>query len=144
MATANGELQYFVGREDELQALRDFVADPSPGVLLVTGPPGIGKSFLLRKFIQELRESVPGARTVWGRVKLVVKGILKGQLPVALGKPIVVHHRLAVVWDPLGDSPQLVAIQDPATRLDYVVREIAATRYYELPAEAILSQRDKV
>ncbi len=45
MATADDELQYFVGREDELQALRNFVADPSPGVLLVTGPPGISKLY---------------------------------------------------------------------------------------------------
>jgi len=56
MPTANGELQYFVGREDELQALRDFVADSSPGVLLVTGPGGIGKSFLLRQFREEAKE----------------------------------------------------------------------------------------
>jgi len=40
MPTADNELQYFVGREDELQELRNFVADPSPGVLLVTGPEG--------------------------------------------------------------------------------------------------------
>ncbi len=55
MPTADDEVQYFVGREAELQALCDFVADPSPGVLLVTGLPGIGKSFLLRRFAQEAR-----------------------------------------------------------------------------------------
>jgi len=90
MATADGELQYFVGREDELQALRDFVADPSPGVLLVTAPPGFGKSFLLRKFVQKLKERGPGKPRLWE----YVKAIFKGQLPIALGKPIVVHHRI--------------------------------------------------
>ncbi len=55
MPSTDDELEYFVGREDELQALRDFVADPSPGVLLVTGPAGIGKSFLLRKFAEEAK-----------------------------------------------------------------------------------------
>ncbi len=90
MATTNGELQYFVGRETELQALRDFVADPSPGVLLVTGPPGIGKSFLLRKFVEELKKRAPAKKAPQD----YLKATMKGQLPIALGKPIVVHHRL--------------------------------------------------
>ncbi len=90
MATANGELQYFVGREDELQELRNFVADPSPGVLLVTGPEGVGKSFLVHKFVEELKECAPAKNAPQD----YLKATLKGQLPIALGKPIVVHHRL--------------------------------------------------
>jgi hypothetical protein len=44
---------------------------------------------------------------------------------------------LYVVWDPLSDSPELVCIQNPAGRLDHAKREIAAARFYEIPAEAI-------
>lgn len=56
MQFAEDPLEYFVGREEELEALWNFVQDPSPGVLLVTGPVGVGKSFLLRKFAEEARE----------------------------------------------------------------------------------------
>jgi len=41
-----------------------------------------------------------------------------------------------VVWDPLGPSPELVRIQNPAVRLDHAKREIVAARFFEIPAEA--------
>lgn len=44
---------------------------------------------------------------------------------------------LYVVWDPLSEAPELVRIQNPAVRLDHAKREIVATRFYEIPAEAI-------
>jgi hypothetical protein len=44
---------------------------------------------------------------------------------------------LYVVWDPLGEDPEMVYIQDPAARLDHVKREIIAGRFFEIPAEAI-------
>jgi superfamily II DNA or RNA helicase len=44
---------------------------------------------------------------------------------------------LYVVWDPLGENPEMVYIQDPASRLDHVKREIIAGRFFEIPAEAI-------
>lgn len=44
---------------------------------------------------------------------------------------------LYVVWDPLGENPEMVYIQDPAARLDHVKREIIAGRFFEIPAEAI-------
>ena len=46
---------------------------------------------------------------------------------------------LYVVWDPLSESPELVRIQNPAARLDHAKREIVAARYYEIPAEAIVT-----
>jgi hypothetical protein len=44
---------------------------------------------------------------------------------------------LYVVWDPLGESPELVYIQNPAARLDHVKREIISGRYFEIPPEAV-------
>jgi hypothetical protein len=44
---------------------------------------------------------------------------------------------LYVVWDPLGENPEMVYIQDPASRLDHVKREIIAGRFFEIPAEAV-------
>src|SRR6266496_4541682 len=38
------------------------------------------------------------------------------------------HYWLCFVWDPLGQSPDLVAIQNPAKKLDYAKREIMASR----------------
>ncbi len=48
------------------------------------------------------------------------------------------HYWLSVVWDPLGQSPELVAIQNPAQKLDNAKREIIASRYYEIPADSIV------
>lgn len=44
---------------------------------------------------------------------------------------------LYVVWDPLGESPELVRIQNPAVVLDHAKKEIAATRFFEIPAGTI-------
>jgi hypothetical protein len=48
-----------------------------------------------------------------------------------------------VVWDPLGNSPALVRIQNPVAKLDYAKRTIAAARFYEVPAEAIILAENK-
>jgi len=42
-----------------------------------------------------------------------------------------------VVWGTLGDSPELVCSDNPVAKLDHAKREIVATRFYEIPAEAI-------
>ena len=44
---------------------------------------------------------------------------------------------LYVVWDPLGEHPELVRIQNPAARLEHAKREIVAARFFEIPAEAV-------
>ena len=48
---------------------------------------------------------------------------------------------LYVVWSPLSSDPTLDIIQDPATKLDHAKREIVSSRYYEIPADAINTQR---
>jgi hypothetical protein len=44
---------------------------------------------------------------------------------------------LYVVWDPLGEKPELLVIRNPAAKLDHAKKEIVAARYYDIPAEAI-------
>ena len=46
---------------------------------------------------------------------------------------------LYVVWDSLGESPELVRINNPAARLDHAKRGIVAARFFELPAEAVMA-----
>ncbi|GAB4257006.1 MAG: hypothetical protein Kow00129_17240 [Thermoleophilia bacterium] len=48
---------------------------------------------------------------------------------------------LYVVWDPLGHTPELVRIQNPAARLDHAKRQIVAARSFEIPAEAVVAAR---
>jgi SNF2 family DNA or RNA helicase len=75
--------------------------------------------------------------------RVEVKGRMRGQ-PVRLtinewykAQQLAETYWLYVVWDPLGDSPELVRIHDPAAKFDYAKREIVAARFYEIPAEAI-------
>ena len=44
---------------------------------------------------------------------------------------------LYVVWDPLGTSPELMRVHNPAAKLDHAKKEVKATRFYDIPAEAI-------
>lgn len=44
---------------------------------------------------------------------------------------------LYVVWNPLGQNPELVIIRNPAARLDHAKREVVAARFFEIPASAI-------
>ena len=75
--------------------------------------------------------------------RIEVKGWLRGQ-PVRLttnewykAQQLADTYWLYVVWDPLGENPELVKVQNPAARLDHAKREIVAARFFEIPAEAI-------
>ena len=75
--------------------------------------------------------------------RIEVKGRLRGQ-PVRLttnewykAAQLAETYWLYVVWDPLGDSPELVRIHNPVAKLDHAKREIVAARFYEIPAEAV-------
>jgi len=76
--------------------------------------------------------------------RVEVKGRLRGQ-PVRLttnewykAQQLAETYWLYVVWDPLGDSPELVRVHNPAAKLDHAKREIVAARYFEIPAEAVM------
>jgi superfamily II DNA or RNA helicase len=75
--------------------------------------------------------------------RVEVKGRVRGQ-SVRLttnewykAQQLAETYWLYVVWDPLGDSPELASIQNPVAKLDHAKREIAAARFYEISAEAI-------
>ena len=45
---------------------------------------------------------------------------------------------LYVVWDPLSSSPELHVIHNPAKALQHAKREVLATRFFEIAAEAVI------
>jgi hypothetical protein len=77
--------------------------------------------------------------------RIEVKGRMRGQA-VRLttnewyrARQLAETYWLYVVWDPLSKSPELVRIQNPAVRLDHAKREIVAARFFEIPAEAVMT-----
>ena len=76
--------------------------------------------------------------------RIEVKGRKRGQ-PVRLttnewfkARQLGDTYWLYVVWDPLDDpDPAPLMIRNPAKHLDHAKREVAAARYYDLPAEAV-------
>ncbi len=84
------------------------------------------------------RDPVAGVR------RIEVKGRKRGQ-PVRLttnewykAQQLGDTYWLYVVWDPLDDpDPAPLMIRNPAKHLDHAKREVAAARYYDLPAEAV-------
>src|SRR5262249_5616467 len=64
------DVRTFVGRENELDLLRRAFDDTTLGnssCLVIEGESGIGKSFLVRQFIERVRERAPRVAVVRGR-----------------------------------------------------------------------------
>ena len=77
--------------------------------------------------------------------RVEVKGRMRGQ-PIRLttnewykAQQLAETYWLYVVWDPLGKTPELVRIQNPAVRLDHAKREIVAARFFEIPAATVMA-----
>jgi SNF2 family DNA or RNA helicase len=74
--------------------------------------------------------------------RIEVKGYAKGtsiQLTVNewyKAQQLAETYWLYVIWDPL-EQPELVRIHNPAMKLDHAKREIVASRFFEIPANAI-------
>jgi SNF2 family DNA or RNA helicase len=74
--------------------------------------------------------------------RIEVKGRERGQ-PIRLttnewykATQLAETYWLYIVWDPLGQSPELVRIQNPGAVLDYAKKEIV--RFFEIPADVII------
>ncbi|MGK4001506.1 protein kinase [Sorangium sp. So ce1036] len=69
--TLLGKPSPYVGRDRELRNLRELLEDsfggPEPRAILITGPPGIGKSRLRYELIEALRERHPAITLAVGR-----------------------------------------------------------------------------
>ncbi|KYF55215.1 hypothetical protein BE08_05680, partial [Sorangium cellulosum] len=69
--TLLGKPSPYVGRDRELRNLRELLEDsfsgPEPRAVLITGPPGIGKSRLRCELIEVLRERHPELTIAVGR-----------------------------------------------------------------------------
>lgn len=79
-----------------------------------------------------------------------MKGYAKGT-PIHLtvnewykARQLAQTYRLYVVWDPLNENPQLIRIQNPAMKLDHAKREVVASRFFEIPAEAVIVTGERV
>lgn len=141
MAELSDELDPNVRRKSEVAA-EDFVVKalmeegfPEERIVRV-GHLKIGFDIRAHRILDEATGDVHVRR-------IEVKGRMRGQ-PVRLttnewykAQQLAESYWLYVVWDPLGASPELVRIQNPAIRLDHAKREIVAARFYEIPAEAI-------
>jgi SNF2 family DNA or RNA helicase len=90
--------------------------------------------------------SVPDPATGQYQVRRIeVKGRERGQ-PIRLttnewykATQLAETYWLYIVWDPLGQSPELVRIQNPGAVLDHAKKEIV--RFFEIPAEALTSAK---
>jgi len=82
--------------------------------------------------------------------RVEVKGRMLGQ-PIRLttnewykAQQLAETYWLYVVWNPLGKTPELVRIQNPAAQLDHAKREIVTARFFEIPAEAVVAAGNRV
>jgi class 3 adenylate cyclase/DNA-binding SARP family transcriptional activator len=100
----------FVGREDELGAVLASIERSPPGVALVRGPAGAGKSRLLQEVASHSQLSVLAARAFqaeweepWSLARSVLREALALDLDVAGGLPERVAQALADVLPELED-----------------------------------------
>lgn len=78
--------------------------------------------------------------------RIEVKGRVRGQ-PIRLttnewykATQLAESYWLYVVWNPLDNpGPEPLRIRNPAKHLDHAKREVVAARYYDIPAEAVVS-----
>ncbi|MGB8165989.1 MAG: TnsD family Tn7-like transposition protein [Chthoniobacteraceae bacterium] len=81
--------QFYVGRESELEQLRNFVSCGTGEVQIVTGPPGFGKTSLLAKLVAEcdtIRQFVTVTDDATTDTKAILKN-LRRQLAARLDSP---------------------------------------------------------
>lgn len=113
----------FVGRTAELARLEGMLHSPEPGVLFVSGPSGVGKSTLLRRFAERAAESgaavtLLDARDIPPTADAMAFRLSRAAAATPAGRPVVIV-----------DTYELLTEVDAAFR-----NEIAPT----LPADTLI------
>jgi len=141
----------FVGRVAELQHLHDALGracDGQPGVAAVTGPSGIGKSELIRRFLADAGDRLPDLVTLSGRCHLQevvpynaldgivdeLSRVLFGLSQEDLAHVVPAHSRaLLQLFPVLGRVPGLIGSSDLPMAIDAVAaRRLAFAAFREL------------
>ncbi|MGK4000337.1 serine/threonine-protein kinase [Sorangium sp. So ce1024] len=139
--TLLGKPSPYVGRDRELRNLRELLEDsfsgPEPRAVLITGPPGIGKSRLRCELIEVLRERHPELTIAVGRGDSLSAGspfsllgsALRGAAGITGGEPAAAQRERLLSL--VARAPAL----DPAdrTRIAAFLGEIVGTPF---PSEA--------
>jgi superfamily II DNA or RNA helicase len=127
-------------RQKEIRAedltIESLVAEGFPGTSIErVGSQKIGFDIRAHRVIDEHTGQIEVRR-------IEVKGYAMGT-PIQLtvnewykAQQLAETYWLYVIWDPL-EQPELVRIQNPAVKLDHAKREVVASRFFEIPAEAI-------
>lgn len=81
------DLVEFLGRDEPLTRLRDWIGDPRSPIRLITGIGGLGKTTLAYRFAEEVADLGAGAleQVIWLAAKVRTYSALKGEM-VAVGR----------------------------------------------------------
>jgi DNA-binding SARP family transcriptional activator/tetratricopeptide (TPR) repeat protein len=105
----------FVGREDEVAALRNLLVGRAQRLVVVSGPPGVGKTALALHVAHGLRDDFPG-----GRLHVNLQGY-------ATGNPMTTSRALTHLLRGLGMRPQQIPM-DPEEQADLYQSTLAGNR----------------